>query len=383
MIATGKHANYTVRPTRPWWQHRVLYAVVFIGVAAAVYALRPATKPRPVVATDGNVVAPSGNNPNSHRAYAESQEALDRARQDVLKANARLDAFLEYELKPKLSENTSEGDSPIFAMRKSGQSPVRTKPVLPKPVVQRTPELITPIESQMVDNPQWLTLSEQLDRMIQHRQKLLIDRTPIHPEVEDSRNRISAMRQEMSFIPRKIPGEWPAEEIRKEQVVPAAETPEASEIKPTDETLAERAVAAEKYRRLKAEVEQTAKRYDQAVMAERQAWQESRQTPQPIHPQPNTPCEIAQGANTGTWRVPTALLAGLLVVTGVGMVVAGATIEPTLNSVGQVQAVAATPVVGTIPTIAPKTRRRPMLRAAVILGGMLLIAALVAVVCMG
>ncbi len=366
MIATDKHANHIVRPTRPWWRHRVLYAVVFVGVAAAVYALRPATKPRPVVAPSGNqthstkprpVVAPNGNNSHAQQAYAKSQKALDQARQEVLKANARLDAFMEYELKPKLSENTSEGDSPIFAMRKSGQSP----------------------EPSMIDNPQWLALSEQLDRMIQHRQQLLVDRTPIHPEVEESRNRISAMRQEMSFIPRKIPGEWPAEEIRKGQVVSAAETPEVSEIKPTDETLAEQTVAAEKYRQLKATAEQTAKLYDQAALAERQAWRESRQKPQPLQQQPNTTCEIAQDANHDTGRVPAALLAGLLGVAGVGMVVAGVNIEPTLNSVEQVQAVAATPVVGTIPTIGPKTSRLPMLRAAMILGGLMLIVALVAV----
>ncbi len=360
MIATGKHANHTVRPKRPWWQHRVLYAAVFVGVAAAVYALGSDTKPQPVV-------APNWNNSNAHRAYAKAQKTLDQARQEVLRANARLDAFLEYELKPKFSEVDkdqtppdcgTEWDSPIFAARKSGQSP----------------------EPLMVDNPQWLALSEQLDRMIQHRQQLLIDRTPIHPEVEESENRISAMRQEMSFIPRKIPGEWPAEEIRKEQVVSAAETPEVSEIKPADETIAERAEAAEKYRQLKAAVEQTVKLYDQVVLAERQAWQESLQKPQPLHPQPNTPCEIAQGANHGTGRATAALLAGLLGVAGVGMVVAGATMEPTLNSVEQVRAVAAAPVVGIIPALGPRVRRRSMLRAAVILGGVLLIAALVAVI---
>ena len=83
------------------------------------------------------------------------------------------------------------------------------------------------------------------------------------------------------------------------------------------------------------------------------------------------------------WRrlVWTALVAGVLMACGVGSVSTGASIEPPVGSVAQVQAAAMAPVVGTIPADKPVpnpaklSRRQSRLRRTLVAMGLMLIAA--------
>ena len=56
-----------------------------------------------------------------------------------------------------------------------------------------------------VDNPDWVALNRQLGDLQQQRVKLLVDRTPIHPEVQQTELRIAEIQRRLAETQRWIP----------------------------------------------------------------------------------------------------------------------------------------------------------------------------------
>ncbi len=318
----------------------------------------------------------------TQRAYVEAQEMLTRAKEEMLAADERLDAFLEDMLKQREPSPPELIPSKLMAV----------KPIAAKPIPLTPPVLAAPAAPLLVDNPAWLELSEQLEQIRQRREQLLADRTPQHPQVRQTDLRIAALQRELAQVAPKIPGTrsqvvgptllpTPTEGIPVEQAPsPAVELP-ASES--DEQTLAQQRDTARKFRELKVAADRTARGHDRAVRTEREAWRRCGREPR-IEIHRAAPLEVAHSAESDLGLSLAAILAGMVGVTGLGMIFAGAAMEPTLGSIEQAEALLGIPVIGAIPEAAPQgwrssaRRRQMLLRAATILGGLLLLAALAA-----
>ena len=62
----------------------------------------------------------------------------------------------------------------------------------------------------MIDNPQWLDLHRQMAKLQQRYEELLLDRTSLHPLVQDMAVQIEDLKQQMAAVPRQIAGKLPA-----------------------------------------------------------------------------------------------------------------------------------------------------------------------------
>jgi len=292
----------------------------------------------------------------TRRALLGSQKALEASRQESLAANARLDAFVEQQ----------------FNRREAG----------PQKPAARAARRTVPAESRLVDNPEWLELSAEFERMRRYRAELLVDRTPLHPQVEQHDLRMMALEDKLLSVPKKISAQAAPKRNDVEQQPPGQSPPQGVNTPgetPPDDSPAERLAAAEKSRELKAAVAQTGRAYDRAVRLERRLWQRHQQEPKIEISRAPTP-EPTPAPPRRSAALLAALLAGLASATGVGMIFAGAAMEPTLDSIPQAEAALAVPVVATIPSRGPQRnlalarRRRSILRAAAILAGLILLA---------
>lgn len=221
------------------------------------------------------------------------------------------------------------------------------------------------ISPPVIENPEWIDLSRQLGELDRRRDALLVDRTPLHPAVQEVAVQIEGLKREMVFIPRQIAGKLPSptwkgsggegdpianqDHIHLNELTAMVETARQS---------CQRAEAAEK----RAVAEQQAGPWYSVVYA---------QTVE-VPPAPD-----------GTWLrlVWTALVAGTLMACGVGSVSTGANIDPPVGSVTQVQTDSGALVVGTMPASDPipnaemLSRRQSRIRRGLVAAGLLLMAA--------
>lgn len=331
----------------------------------------------------------------AHGAYVEAREASERAEEELTEAKARLDAFCQRHFGSPQARRPADAVDPGEPGADSGQTgptgpwepdgPVLPgeAPAGPESLVDSTPVEKRPVNSQPidnkknVDNPEWLGLSERLETLKQHREQLLVDRTPLHPEVRDTELRIAALEEQLSVTPSKIPAESAGPSTTANQP-PAEDAPTPPAEMPPGQTVAERSETARRYRTFKEAADQAAEAYSQAVRLEREAWQEYLQGPR-IELDLARPAPAAPAARPTLSLVLAALAAGLAVTVGVGMISAGTAIEPPLTTLKQVQDLLPVPIVGIIPETGPSSGReplprwRPLLRPTLILAGLVLI----------
>jgi hypothetical protein len=142
----------------------------------------------------------------------------------------------------------------------------------------------------------------------------------------------------------------------------------------------DRAEIAGRFQMLRAAADQASQAYQQAIRVERQAWRESQQEPR-IELELAQPIQVPPApAHRRIGLLLAALAAGMAAVAGVGMITAGAAMEPTLATLDQAEAVLPVPIVGTIPDIGPASepkaaqRWQPLMRLSLVVGGLILIA---------
>jgi hypothetical protein len=187
----------------------------------------------------------------------------------------------------------------------------------------------------------------------------LVDRTPLHPAVQELTLRIEDVQAQLSVVARKIPGKL------QPQKPTAAVDPKAKE---NQAKLAE----------LKAAVEAALQACQLAESAEKLA-------ADLLHSEPQfqiVKAEVVENSPAPSfdpWRLAgISLLAGLCMALGVVAISAGSTIEPLAGSAAQVQADARLTVVGIIPAEDPiadvlnLSRRQLRARRAMIAAGWLL-----------
>jgi hypothetical protein len=218
----------------------------------------------------------------------------------------------------------------------------------------------------MIDNPEWGELEGQLQQLEQRRDNLLVDRTPLHPAVVEATQRIDDVKRQMAVVPRQIPGKA-VEGVRTSE--PALTGQPLGKTNQT--TLAAATEVVAMVGELCKEAEAAEKRSAPAQIAA---------------PNYTVVCaEVVENQMPGEvlgWRLlGTMLAAGALMAFGVGSVSAGASIDPPVGTVAQVQSAARAPVIGLIPADRPVSdprglnRRRTRTRRALLAAGVLMIAA--------
>jgi hypothetical protein len=183
--------------------------------------------------------------------------------------------------------------------------------------------VVAPAASEL-PNPAWQVAADRIDVLSAARAKLLEQRTAAHPEVLDMEAQIEAARRALASTPRTLPV--------------AAEAPPQSHTTISDVPRDTRDELARKLKTLTAAYELAARRHDEALAAERQAWQER-------WSQPEEQIVIVEPARIVARRGGGPSSAGVVVMGLVAIVVAGAVawrsqvlaLPTTLASAAQVQ----------------------------------------------
>ncbi len=170
-----------------------------------------------------------------------AQQRRQRAQQDWAAAKARFEAFADSHLaQPKRAI---------------------------EPMVVERPVVAEPISLPPVDNPRRVEVSEQLGQLRRRREELLVDRTPAHPLVENIQQRITETEQLLNSIAQTAPSEQQptAIEPKKPMVVEAG--PE------------EDVETAREFQKLKRAVTETSTALELAARAERELLARPQQMP--------------------------------------------------------------------------------------------------------
>jgi hypothetical protein len=319
------------------------------------------------------------------QAYAAAREATDRAEREFLQAKTHLEEFCQRHFEPRQPAqpaNTTGGPQPQTDDGRPTEDALQRDREIP---AAATPSALP------VDNPEWIELNEQLAALKRRRAELLVDRTPLHPEVQDADVRIAALRQQLSATPRKLasrpfggalpsPTDGRSDDSAAANQSTDAQAPAPPASQPPGQTARERAEAARVFQTLRQAANRATEAYLQASRRERQAWQEHQRGPQLqldlAKPTPAPP----SSAPSRTALLLAASGVGLAVAAGVGMISAGSALQPALTTAEQVRNVLPVPIVGTIPETRPVSpprnarRRRTLFRWALILAGLVLIA---------
>jgi hypothetical protein len=380
MSGSWKHASPMVRPLSSRWAPALLCVLVLVLTAIVVYRWgseywTPTSHQPTYTATA--YVAERSQTRESRIPVVSSADDPQRAEET---ANALADRYV----RKRREDWSRRTDGPCLNARAAAESARRElaknesqlaafRRQMTEAAEAATKKPETPLPPSMVDNPEWVELDGRLQKLQRRHDGLLVDRTPLHPAVQDVAVQIDDLKQQMATIPRQVPGE-------------KAQTPEGPELQPAENP----ALAAsdlvskadqEKLDELTAAVEAGRRTCVEAEAAEKQALAQQQAGPQ-YSIEDAQVVEVPPPPDYGWWRLlATTLVAGVLMASGVGSMTAAAGIDPPAGSIAQVQSAAGAPVVGVIPAEDPipdpskLSRRRSRLRKALAAIGLLLMAA--------
>lgn len=252
------------------------------------------------------------------RRHQESQQAAKRAQQELASAVARLDGALKQHASAQPSADQSQ----------AAQSQ-ETEP--PKPL--------------MIDNPVWLELDRERAALEQRQAQLLVDRTPLHPEVRAVATQIADLREKQARVPRQVPDP-------SGRVVAAPPKPVQPPVV-TEEPQVAGEIAA-----LQAAVEQAKQNMARFAELERQASAQKLALPQ-IDVQLAERCQaLTPPLTVSLPLLLIALTSGLAIAIGVGMVLASLQRSHPVRTLAELQSLVPAPIVGTISLAEPSRPQR-------------------------
>jgi hypothetical protein len=197
---------------------------------------------------------------------------------------------------------------------------------------------VAPPQPTTVDNPRWAEICRRLADLEERRRILLFERTPLHPSVQEIEMRITDVRREMASIPPKVTQEAPAGP--QPNALPA-DTPAAAEVQ----------AAQQAVERLKQDLQQAQALERAALTARGEELQVDLLSAEPLPPSPAP--SRATAAILGK-----ALVIAATSIVGLGMISLGASLEPAIASITELQALLPVPIVGAIPAAHPHRRSR-------------------------
>ena len=362
----------TVRQHSPWLLPKLAYGAIFLTIALATYgwkyfSSRPVRADAPVQATAKVCIH------DPHFAYQGAwQEILAQARTDI-RENLHLEAQRsdqETVVAISLSGLAGETVVPMVNVVASAYSQAcrsqwrlhveqaysaaeekaremerrafeaQTRYELLRDRWLRALVNLTPVRQPpvTVENPRWAEICRRLADLEERRKVLLFERTPLHPSVQEIEMRIADVHREMASIPPKITQESTAAPLPS--VLPP-DAPAATEVQ-TAQRVAEQ---------LQQDVQkaQAVERAALATRGEKLCIDLLAAEPLPLPPA----LPLASPA-----ILSKALVTATTAIVGLGMVSLGASLEPALSSIAELQALLPAPVVGVIPAVHPTRRPR-------------------------
>ena len=292
--------------------------------------------------------------------YLLAREAADKAQREHAQNTARLETF-----RRQLAEAAEAAEA-------AAKARLAARP--------QRPQL-----SPMIDNPQWLALDRQLSELQQRHDDMLVSRTPLHPAVQDLGTRIAGVKYQLASTPRQIPRDRQIPQGYGDATEPSeaalsANNAMASGGADAQTTQLVARADQEKLESLTIVAEKSSQTCDDAQSAVKRALQEQEGGPQftiEYAQVVENPPQVDYGWRRLMWAT---LLTSVLTAFGVGSLSLGATIEPPVASIAQVQADTGVALVGTIPANDPVpdpiaiSRRQSLLRHVFVTIGLILIA---------
>ncbi len=206
---------------------------------------------------------------------------------------------------------------------------------------------VAPPQPTTIDNPRWTDICRRLADLEERRKVLLFERMPLHPSVLEIEMRITDVRREMASIPPKIAQEPPAD-CRALPAPPSALPPTMGTWCPapaaTEVQTAQQAAA-----QLQQDLQQAQAAERAALTARDEELRIDLIAAEPLPPPPAAPRPKLAILGKALVTATTALV-------GLGMISFGASLEPALSSIAELQALLPVPIVGVIPATQPGRR---------------------------
>jgi hypothetical protein len=275
------------------------------------------------------------------RAWQQAHQAAAGGHRKLLAARAALDRFLaeHFQEHQALAEKLE-----ALARAESRQSKS------PEPVATR----------RTIANPEWVELDRTRKELAERREELLVTRTPQHPMIRDLDAKILRLEQALASVPREIPDDADAPVIAHPLLdAPPMQPPKGAtaETEPTATfgrvlpaaDMVEHGPAAEKYRQLCDAADDAQKTYDRLAEAEQAAAERRLEAPE-FELRLAQQCQASRPGDGSSRLLLIALVAGLALAAGAGMISTGMTADPPFRTISQAQASLPAPIIGVVPS---------------------------------
>jgi len=278
------------------------------------------------------------------RRAAEVGSADQLARQEVRGIREELDGLIRRVVSEAARASVAPPSEPADYAGPDSQLPVAATP--DSGPTRPGSDLAPPGE-----NPEWTAARKRLEQLLRHRAYLLVDRTPVHPEVLQADTLIAEAERRLASIPSRVPEAPPAvpQKTPSQTAKPPAAAAQGAKKAPADTASASPQVAelSQAIQRQRDRMDRVSRDLEQSAALDLDAAQRLVRGDD-LHLRP------AQHANAIAVRLElgdlllVGLAAGLMAAAGIGMIWTGAAFDPPLTSRRSVEQCLAVPVVGTI-----------------------------------
>jgi hypothetical protein len=206
------------------------------------------------------------------------------------------------------------------------------------------------------NNPAWIELDRKLASLRQREAAMLVNKTPLHPDVQDIRARIAEFQQQLDSIPRFAADSTtndPSQAIDSPATVKTPPLKNENEIRESNirESMAQdvdQNKTAETLEQLQLAVERTQQEYLDKLHFKQSIFDASRKEPtflvrvNPVAVAINQP-----GANRGF--IGLMLCSGFAMALGIGVFSSGVSTQPLLASIADLEPLLPVPIIGVVP----------------------------------
>jgi hypothetical protein len=347
-----KDTRRTVHPAPSWKSHKVFYAAVFVLTCVAVFQWGQLRNNRNLPLPSAEKQIREAQQVQLREDYAAARRALDRAETDWFQATENLYMYLEKNLqqtkKGPQARPEPETQSPLV----EAQAAQTAKGADLMNEAAAPPANNLPVANKPTEDPKWLELSSRIDNLTQYRTELLADRTAEHPAIRAVDVRIADLRRQLADTNHWIEPAATDAAKTSEAATPTAATPTVEVRKEHNEQVVkDEAVppSSEEFDALQAEVDRAIKARETATTQERRTLQKCLEQP-PIEAPAEPNVASAARAESPAALIALSISTGFASVLGIGLVLAGAAMEPTVRTVSEVQAIVPASVVGVVPS---------------------------------
>jgi hypothetical protein len=241
--------------------------------------------------------------------------------------------------------------------------------------------------ARIADNPSWIDFDRKLKSLRQQEAAMLVNKTPLHPDVQDIRGRIADCERQIASTPR-FAAEPPANNSSQGLISPAQvkSSPLNNEKENRESNARENIAAAvnqnqtaETLKQLQNAAERTEQQYLEKLLCEQKQFDISRKEPIfSVCVEPLAIANTAPGSNRGF--IELMLCSGFAMAVGIGVFSSGLTTQPVLATIADLEPYLPVPIIGVIPgkdrssdPIARRRRRAILRWTLILLGGLIVL----------